>query len=334
MKKVTVIGDGGWGTALAMVLDGNGMDVWVWGPFDDYLQTIRETQVNAKFLDGVELLATLHWTADREEAVRDTTMVVIATPSHYFKQVVASFAGLIPADTPVISVTKGFDEETGELMSTLGEQLLDRSCVAALSGPSHAEEVAKGVPTAVVIAAESEEEAAFFQDIFSNTYFRVYTSVDMIGVQLGGAIKNVIAIAVGACDGLEFGDNTKAALMTRGLAEIARLGMAMGADPMTFAGLSGMGDLIVTCASQHSRNRGVGERLGRGETIEHIRSTMEQVAEGVWNCVPAVRLAEKYKVPMPISQEVYSVIYENKNIREAVTDLLGRVAGQERLHKG
>jgi len=334
MKKITVIGDGGWGTALAMLLNTNGMDVWVWGPFETYLNEIRSTRENHKFLSGVNLPEAIHWTANREEAVRDSTLIVIATPSHYFRDVVSSFADLIDPGIPVVSVTKGFDEKTGDLMSVLGEKLLNRKSVSALSGPSHAEEVAKGIPTAVVVAADSVQEAEYFQRAFSNKYFRVYTSADMIGVQLGGAVKNVIAIAVGACDGMGFGDNTKAALITRGLAEMTRLGLAMGADPHTFAGLSGMGDLIVTCESRHSRNRSVGERLGRGEPIEEIRKSMEQVAEGVWNCVPAAQLAKKLDIAMPITQEVYAVIHEHKDIRVAVNDLLGRVPGTERVHKG
>ena len=324
MKKVTVIGDGGWGTALGMVLERNGHEVWIWGPFEDYVREIQELGENRKFLADVKLPGTLHWTADRAEAVRNTELVVLATPSHYFESVVGSFVGLIPADVPVVSVTKGIDETRGDMMSVLAERLLSRPSVAALSGPSHAEEVARGVPTAVVIASADEAEARRLQQDFSDSAFRVYTAEDVLGVQLGGAVKNVIAIGVGACDGLGFGDNTKAALITRGLAEMSRLGVAMGARPETFAGLSGMGDLIVTCGSRLSRNRAVGERLGRGETMEQIQSSMEQVAEGVWNCAAARKLADRFQVEMPITREVYAVIYENKNIGQAVRDLLSR----------
>ena len=329
MKKVTVIGDGGWGTALAMVLQKNGFDSWVWGPFPAYLDEIRAAHENRKFLPGVTLPETIHWTSDHAEAVRDSSLVVVATPSHFFKPVLTSFAALIPSDVPVVSVTKGFDEESGHLMTELAQEILGRPSVAALSGPSHAEEVARNVPTAVVVASRDPAERTALQSIFSNAVFRVYTSDDVLGVQLGGAVKNVIAIAVGACDGLGFGDNTKAALITRGLAEITRLGLAMGARLDTFAGLSGMGDLIVTCGSRHSRNRSVGERLGRGENIEQIRASMEQVAEGVWNCVPARMLAQKHRIEMPITEAVYALIYEGKSCARAVRDLLERAPKPE-----
>ncbi|MDD4734601.1 MAG: NAD(P)-dependent glycerol-3-phosphate dehydrogenase [Kiritimatiellae bacterium] len=331
MKKMTVIGDGGWGTALAMVLQKNGFDVCVWGPFPQYLNEIRATHENRKFLPGVALPEAVSWTADRAEAVRDASLVVVAAPSHYFKPVLSSFAGLIAPETPLVSVTKGFDEESGRLMTDLAREILDRPSVAALSGPSHAEEVAREVPTAVVLASTLPEEQVRLQEMFTSGVFRVYTSDDVLGVQLGGAVKNVIAIAVGACDGLGFGDNTKAALMTRGLAEITRLGMAMGARLDTFAGLSGMGDLIVTCGSRHSRNRSVGERLGRGESIEQIRAGMEQVAEGVWNCVPARMLARKYGVEMPITEAVYALIYEGKSCMQAVQELLERTPKPESI---
>ena len=329
MKKVTIIGDGGWGTALALVLRKNGFDVWVWGPFPAYLDEIRATGENRKFLPGVKLPDTLHWTSDRAEAVRGGELVVVAVPSHFFKPVLTSFAGLIPPEVPLVSVTKGFDEETGHLMTELAAEILGRSSVAALSGPSHAEEVARDVPTAVVVASRIPAEQQLLQSLFSSGVFRVYTSDDVLGVQLGGAVKNVIAIAVGACDGLGFGDNTKAALITRGLAEITRLGLAMGARLDTFAGLSGMGDLIVTCGSRHSRNRSVGERLGRGESIGQIRASMEQVAEGVWNCIPARMLAKKYNVEMPITESVYSLIYEGKSCAQAVKELLERAPKPE-----
>ena len=330
MKKVTIIGDGGWGTALALVLRKNGFDVWVWGPFPAYLDEIRATGENRKFLPGVKLPDTLHWTADRAEAVRGATLVVVAVPSHFFKPVLTSFAGLIPPGVPLVSVTKGFDEETGHLMTELAAEILGRSSVAALSGPSHAEEVARDVPTAVVVASRIPAEQQLLQSLFSSGVFRVYTSDDVLGVQLGGAVKNVIAIAVGACDGLGFGDNTKAALITRGLAEITRLGLAMGARLDTFAGLSGMGDLIVTCGSRHSRNRSVGERLGRGESIDHILKTMEQVSEGVWTCATARTLAKQHGVEVPITEEVYAVIHQGKDPRSAVRDLMGRDPKKER----
>lgn len=330
MKTVTVIGDGGWGTALALVLHRNGHRVRIWGPFPEYIDTIRRTGKNDKYLEGVPLPADLEWTADREEALRDTDAVVLAVPSRFYREVVASLSALLPPASVVVSVTKGLDKQTHRRMTETAEELLIGHHVAVLSGPSHAEEVARGVPSAVVTACTDHAIAERIQALFNGNAFRVYTSTDVIGVELGGALKNVIAIAAGVSDGIGFGDNTKAALMTRGLAEITRLGVALGAEPETFSGLSGMGDLVVTCTSTLSRNRGVGERLGRGEKTEQILSGMAQVAEGVWNCANARVLAAELGVDAPITQEVYAIVHEGKNPREAVTDLLSRDPRPER----
>ena len=330
MSNISIIGDGGWGTALAVVLHENQHAVRIWGPFEEYIDLIRRTGENTKFLPGVKLPHGLRWTSDRREATASADIVVLAVPSRFFRAVVKSFAADIPKTCPVVSVTKGLDKDTCHRMTDVAAELLGRGPIAALSGPSHAEEVARGVPTAVTIACEDHGVAEQLQKAFMQPAFRVYTSDDVIGAELGGALKNVVAIAAGVCDGIGFGDNTKAALMTRGLAEIGRLGCALGAHPATFAGLSGMGDLVVTCFSRHSRNRAVGERLGRGEPIQKILDSMEQVAEGVWTCATARALAAQQNIPVPITDEVYGVIYEGKDPRAAVQALMTRDPRPER----
>jgi glycerol-3-phosphate dehydrogenase (NAD(P)+) len=322
--KVAVIGDGGWGTALAMVLQRNGHAVRVWGPFADYIDSIRRAGENTKFLPGVELPKDIAWCEDRKAAVEGAEVVVLASPSRFFAEVVESFAPLMPSVAHVVSVAKGLSKDGHQRMTELAATLLDHPHIAALSGPSHAEEVARGVPSAVAIACDDLEVAAALQEVFTAPTFRVYTTDDVVGVELGGALKNVIALAAGVSDGLGYGDNTKAALVTRGLAETIRLGTAMGARPATFAGLSGIGDLMVTCASRLSRNRAVGERLGRGETLAEILDHMDQVAEGVWTSVSARLLARDHGVEVPITDEVYAIAHEGKDPREAVQSLLAR----------
>ncbi|MEX2608183.1 MAG: NAD(P)H-dependent glycerol-3-phosphate dehydrogenase [Kiritimatiellia bacterium] len=321
-KKITVIGDGGWGTALAMVLHRNGHDVTIWGHDAAYLATVSEKHENTHFLPGVAIDPDIRWSADREEVTTRTEAYVIAVPSKFYQPVLSGFQGLISRDAAVVSVSKGLLED--RRLSDWARKLLGLTRVAALSGPSHAEEVALQAPTAVTIASEDEELARFFQELFNQPLFRVYTSDDIVGVELGGALKNVIAIAAGVSDGLGFGDNSKAALVTRGLAELVRLGTAAGGKPDTFAGLSGVGDLMVTCGSRLSRNRGVGERLGRGETMREIEAGMTMVAEGVFNARTAHDLAEHLGVDAPITREVYRIIYEGGSPSEAMRSLLSR----------
>ncbi len=321
--KATVIGDGGWGTALAMVLERNGHDVTVWGPFPDYLEEIKLFNENVTYLPGVKVPPSIHWTDDRAAAVEDADLVVLVVPSRFYKDVVESFKPFLPESVLIVSATKGLDEETHERMSEVAGKILDHS-IAVLSGPSHAEEVARSVPCAVAIAAEDHAIAEQIQQYFVNDTFRAYTLDDVVGVELGGALKNVIAIAAGIGDGMGFGDNSKAALMTRGLAEITRLGIALGAKAETFTGLSGIGDLMVTCMSHHSRNRSVGERLGKGEKLDEIMASMKMVAEGVWNCQAAKELAAELGVPVPITEQVNAVVHEGKDPRQAVLDLMGR----------
>lgn len=328
--SICVIGDGGWGTALALVLLENGHQVTLWGPFEEYVRETDQHRENRKFLPGIELPTGLRLTADREEAVEDAEAAVVAVPTRYFRDVLTSFRGQLGASTDVVSVAKGFDRDSHQRMTQVAEEVLGFGPIAALSGPSHAEEVAKGVPAAVAVACADADRAERLQGLFNNPAFRVYTTDDVVGVELGGGLKNVIAIAAGICDGIGFGDNAKAALITRGLAETTRLGTALGAHPSTFAGLSGIGDLIVTCTSRHSRNRGVGERLGRGETLQQILDGMDQVAEGVWNCTTARDLAQETGVSVPITDEVHAVVHDGKDPRTAVQDLLARDPRPER----
>jgi glycerol-3-phosphate dehydrogenase (NAD(P)+) len=322
--KISIIGDGGWGTAIGLLLHSYGHDVTLWGPFPEYLEEIRARHENTRFLPGVSVPDTLTWTADPEEATRNAELIVLATPSKFYKDVCEKFRGRISRHTLVVSLTKGLCEATHCRMSELAQEILGLQGIAVLSGPSHAEEVARKIPTAVVAASEDEALAKRVQKLFNGPLFRVYTSTDPLGVEIGGAVKNVIAIAVGASDGLGFGDNTRAALITRGLAEITRFGIALGASPNTFAGLSGVGDLIVTCTSRHSRNHSVGERLGKGEAIGTIVGGMKMVAEGVWNSKVIHTLGKTYGVTMPITDTVYGLCYEGLAAIDAVETLMTR----------
>jgi glycerol-3-phosphate dehydrogenase (NAD(P)+) len=329
-KKIAIIGDGGWGTALGLMLVRAGHAVRIWGPFPETIERIRSTGENRDFLPGVRLPAELQWTHDRAQAVDGAEVVVLAMPTKYFRTVLSSFAGVIPAAAQVVSVAKGLDSVDNRRMTEVAEDLLKAGPVAALSGPSFASEVAVGAPTAVVIACRDAALAGALQAVFNTPRFRVYTSDDVIGVELGGTLKNVIAVGVGVCDGMGFGHNARAALITRGLAEITRLGVALGAHPATFAGLSGMGDLVLTCTSRLSRNYTVGERMGKGEQIADILAGMKQVAEGVENCALANALALQLGVPAPIAGEVHAMVHKGKSPRDAADSLLGRDPRPER----
>lgn len=322
--KAFVIGNGGWGTALGMVLAGNGNQVKIWGPFEEELSAIRETGENSAYLPGVKIPSEITWTSD-PAAASDADLVVVVTPSRFYRSSLETFKPHLSEDVLIVSATKGLDETTHQRMSEVAFDVLGRN-IAILSGPSHAEEVARGVPTAVTIAGERAEQ---MQQAFLGKSFRVYTSDDPLGVEIGGTFKNVIAVAAGILDGMGLGDNTKAALMTRGLAEISRLGVCLGAKLETFSGLSGIGDLIVTCASRHSRNRSVGERLGKGESLEAIMGGMKQVAEGIWNAKAARDLAAEHGIEMPITEEVCKIVEEGKDPRQALKDLMSREPGAE-----
>jgi len=329
-KNIAIIGDGGWGTALGLSLLRSGHRVRIWGPFPETIAAIRATGENKDYLPGVRLPSELEWTANRAQAAEKAEVVVLAMPTKYFRTVLTSFAGLIPASAQVISVAKGLDGEDNRRMTEVAEGMLNAGPVAALSGPSFASEVAAGAPTAVVIAACDPKLARALQAVFTTPRFRVYTSDDVVGVELGGTLKNVIAVGVGVCDGMGFGHNARAALVTRGLAEIARLGTAMGARPDTFAGLSGMGDLVLTCTSRLSRNYTVGERMGRGEKIGVILAGMKQVAEGIENSATARTLSRRVGVAAPIAEEVYALVHEDKEPQAAAESLLGRDPRPER----
>ena len=322
--KIAIIGDGGWGTANAMLLAGYGHVVTVWGHDAAYLAEIAATHSNPRYLPGVALPESIRWTADRAAAVDGADVVAFAVPSRHFAGVCASFADAMPKDSIVVSLTKGLCERTHWRMSEVLRAELGIARVAVLSGPTHAEEVVRGLPTAIVAAADDMADAEAVQAVWNGPTFRVYTSDDTLGVEMGGAVKNVIAIAAGCSDGLGLGDNTRAALVTRGLAEVTRFACACGARPQTVAGLSGVGDLIVTCTSRHSRNHAVGERLGRGESMEDIASSMKMVAEGVWNAPVVLSKARELGVEMPITEVVTRVCSGGMPVREALSSLMNR----------
>ncbi|MBI3318670.1 MAG: NAD(P)-dependent glycerol-3-phosphate dehydrogenase [Candidatus Omnitrophica bacterium] len=322
--RVTVLGDGGWGTCLAVLLNAQGHRVTLWGAFPEYIAEMRTTRQNRKFLPGIEIPASVELTSELAGSLKDPELLVVAVPSQYLKGVLEKAAAGPWGRALVVSVVKGIDPGTLQRMSELIRGTVPARRICVLSGPSISYEVARGVPTTVLAASEEEALAREVQEIFSSERFRVYTSTDCVGVELGGALKNVIAIACGAADGLGFGTNTKAALATRGLAEMARLGTAMGAKQPTFFGLSGLGDLITTCFSPHSRNRTLGERLGKGSSLAETLKGMEQVAEGVTTAQSAYRLSQRHKVEMPITQAVYQVLYEGKSPAQTVQELMLR----------
>jgi glycerol-3-phosphate dehydrogenase (NAD(P)+) len=319
--KITVIGAGAWGTALARLLQNAKNEVTLWGHVAEWLDEIRKTGRNERFLPGISLPRGLVLEPDLPRAIAAAECVVMAVPSQPFRQVtrqLADYAGMI------VSVTKGIEYETGLTMSGILAQTAPKAKCAALSGPTFAIEVARDIPTAIVAASRDPATAAKAQQLFNRPTFRVYTSTDLLGVELGGALKNVIAIAAGVSDGLGFGDNSKAALVTRSIVEIRRLGVAAGARAETFTGLSGLGDLMVTCFSKHSRNRGFGERVGRGEKPSDIASSMLAVAEGYPTARSAYHLARNHGLVTPVIDEVHAMLYGGKNVAQAVTDLMSR----------
>lgn len=326
-QSVAVIGAGSWGTALAIVLADNGYKVGLWARRQEVVDEILSERTNSKYLPGVQLPDSILPTADLERAVEGQRHVLVVLPSVAFRDIMRQLSPLIKRDTKFIHATKGFDKHSQVRMSQVAlEEIphLDPKNLAVLSGPSHAEEVSRRCPTTVVVASRSRTTAELFQDLFMNSYFRVYTNPDVTGTELGGALKNIIALGVGLSDGLSFGDNAKAALMTRGLMEISRLGTKLGAAQMTFAGLAGIGDLIVTCTSRHSRNWRTGYQLGQGKSLDEALAGMHMVVEGVHATKAAHRLAETHGVVMPITSEIYRVLFEGKSPRAAVEDLMGR----------
>jgi glycerol-3-phosphate dehydrogenase (NAD(P)+) len=318
--RVAVLGAGAWGTALAKVLHENGNSVTLWDISEATLGELRQGR-SERYLPGVQLPTDWNVEADFEKAVGGRECLVMAVPSQVFRQVAGKLKGH-PA--LLVSVTKGIEFETGETMSRILREQAPAHRVVALSGPSFAREVALAIPTTVVCASESDSTARTVQGLFHRPEFRIYRSTDILGVEYGGALKNVIAIAAGVSDGLGYGDNTKAGLVTRALAEIRRLGVACGAQADTFAGLSGLGDLMLTCFSRQSRNRDLGERLGRGETMQAIQASQPKLAEGYPTARSAHRLAQEKKIPTPIMDEVHALLYEGKEPKRAVRDLMTR----------
>lgn len=324
MKKVTVIGSGSWGTALAVMLAQNGHEVLIWSRRQDAVDELLQDRSNQKYLPGIVIPETIQATTDRQAAVKDAEIVILAVPSRAVAETVKDFAPYLKTWQILVNVAKGLEPGTMLRLSEVIQREAPQCQVCVLSGPSHAEEVARGIPTTCLITCENEAAAKVVQEEFANPRFRLYTNTDMVGVEIGAALKNVMALAAGMSDGLGFGDNTKAALMTRGIAEMKRLGIAMGGKPETFAGLSGIGDLIVTCTSMHSRNRRAGILLGKGKSLQETLDEVKMVVEGVNTVQVATELAEKYQVSMPITQTIYKVLFEDKNVEDAVLELMTR----------
>ncbi len=325
--KIGVIGAGSFGTALGSILADKGYDVVLWTRSPDQMKSINEKHINNKHMPDLVLPDKLRASMDLIEVVKEKDMIVSAPPSHALSGILKEIRDHLPTKIPIVSASKGIENDTLRLVSEIFETELPgsfHSQLSYLSGPSFAKEMVRKVPTIVSIASKNEATAKRVQEIFSFTYFRTYWTPDVVGVEVGGALKNVIAIAAGVADGLGFGQNTRAAIITRGLNEITRMGLKMGADPMTFLGPSGMGDLVLTCCGEASRNRTVGFRLGKGEKLKDILASMNEVAEGVKTTLSSKNLADKYGVEMAITSEVYQMLYEDKDPKEVVKALMGR----------
>jgi len=323
MGYIAVIGAGSWGTTLAHVLAEKGYDLSLWAFERELVDEIRRTHTNSVYLPGVALSRNINVTGSMEEALNEARFIVSVVPSQFTRSVFQAASGLIPEGAVIVNASKGIEHGTLLTVSAILGDLTGRNA-AVLSGPSFAAEVIKKLPTAVTVAAQDNETALLLQDIFNTEYLRIYTNTDVVGVEIGGALKNVMAIASGISDGLGLGASTRAALITRGLAEMTRLGVTMGAQEKTFGGLSGLGDLVLTCTSTLSRNYTVGYRLGRGERLDDILAGMKMVAEGVATSVSARALAEKFSVEMPIVEQIYQVVQEDKKAGDAVQELMTR----------
>ena len=324
MKKVLVIGSGSWGTALAVMLAQHGHPVTIWSRREDAVLEMEKHRENKQYLPGVILPPNISLTHIAEKSVEGAEIVISAVPSKAVRQTMELFSPLFQDGIPIVNVAKGLEEGSLLRLSEVIAQCVPQAEVCVLSGPSHAEEVGRDIPTACVIASKNEAVAKMIQQEFMNHNFRMYTNNDLIGVEMGAALKNVMALAAGMSDGLGFGDNTKAALMTRGMAEVMRLSIAMGGRPETCFGLSGIGDLIVTCTSMHSRNRRAGILLGEGKTLSQTLEAVQMVVEGVNTVKAACDIAEKYQVSMPITQQINQVLFHGKNVRAAVLHLMTR----------
>ena len=324
MAKIGMIGAGSWGIALTWLLTNNGHQVTVWSALEDEIKMLCEKREHTSKLPGVLLPESVSFTTELEKAVVGMELLVLAVPSPFVRSTAHQLKDIAEEGQIIVNVAKGIEEKTLMTLSEVIEEEIPQAQVAVLSGPSHAEEVGKGVPTTIVAGAKTKKAAEKIQNIFMSPVFRVYTSPDVLGIELGAALKNVVALAAGIADGLGYGDNTKAALITRGITEISRLGMAMGGRRETFFGLSGIGDLIVTCASMHSRNRRAGILIGQGHTMEEAMEEVKMVVEGVYSARAAVGLAEKYHVSLPITEQVNQVLFYGKPAADAVGELMLR----------
>ena len=324
MAEVGIIGAGSWGTALALLLHKNGNHVTVWSIVEDEIRMLQTEHEQKDKLPGVKLPEDMIFTTDLEQTVRGKDVLVLAVPSPFTRNTAKMMSSFVREGQMLINVSKGIEESTLMTLSGVIEEEIPMADVAVLSGPSHAEEVGRGIPTTIVVGARKKETAEFLQNLFMNEVFRVYTSSDVLGVELGAALKNVVALAAGIADGLGYGDNTKAALITRGIAEIARLGISMGGRIETFYGLTGIGDLIVTCVSMHSRNRRAGILIGKGATMEEAMEEVKMVVEGVYSAKAGYALSKKYHVSMPIIEQVNKVLFEGMSADAAVKELMLR----------
>jgi len=329
MKKVSVIGSGGWGTALAVMLDKYGHEVAIWCRREDAAKAIIENGENSEYLPGIKINESIKIVTDPYEAVKDADIVINAVPSKHVRANMEKFSSLLTEKQIIVNVSKGLEESSLLRLSEVIKECVPQCRICTMVGPTHAEEVGRGIPSVCAVSCDDMETAKMIQEEFSNPMFRLYTNPDTVGMEMGAALKNIIALAAGMSDGLGFGDNTKAALMTRGLAEICRLGIAMGGKLETFMGLSGVGDLIVTCTSMHSRNRRAGILLGQGKTLEETLNEVHMVVEGANTAKAALLMARKYNVDMPIIEAINNVLYEGKDAKEAVIELMMRDAKPE-----
>ncbi len=331
MERISVIGAGSWGIALANLLAGNGHDVTVWSIMKDEIDMLELNHEHLDKLPGVKLNDSIKYTTDLEKACKEKDILVLAVPSVYTRSTSHSMAPFITDGQIIVNVAKGVEENTLLTLSEIITEEIPNANVCVLSGPSHAEEVGRGLPTTVVVGSKDQKTAEYLQDTFMNDFFRVYTSSDILGIELGGALKNVVALAAGIADGLGYGDNAKAALITRGISEIARLGIAMGGQFETFCGLTGIGDLIVTCASMHSRNRRAGILIGQGKSAKEAMDEVKMVVEGVYSAKAAMGLSKKYNVDLPIIAEVNKILFENKPPKDVGRCLMNREKKDEHV---
>ena len=329
MRKISVIGAGSWGSALALSLYKNNHKVYMWTRDKEQVKEICDTKQNSKFLPGIIFPENLIVSDNLEEVIKDSEIIVLAVPSQAVRSVCKQMKQFVKENQIIVDVAKGLERETGLRLSEVVKEELPNNPYVALSGPSHAEEVSKFMPTTLVAACEEIKYAEEVQDAFMSPSLRVYTNPDIVGVELGGALKNIIAFGAGMCDGLGYGDNTKAALMTRGIAEMGRLGVAMGANVNTFTGLAGIGDLIVTCTSMHSRNRRAGILMGQGKTLQETLDEVKMVVEGITATEVAYKVSRQLNIDMPITEAIYSVLYEGANANEAVLELMTRAKKHE-----